>query len=246
MTTLLEIIQTIKDSPFYQAPVISALIAALLAIWGIRTQRNISRQKNSLDFESAYKRNDELINHNSKIVKFIQDVRCGAITNRDEVLEKLATKPNSELTEDEKELVKSISTILNEWERTANATFSGLYDDNYLYRAHGTAIIQIYSSLKKYIEKRQETNPRLFINFTMLSVSWSMRRCKEDGDKLSNKIRKQLLRIAKSGVNYTDHSVHESIDGHTKTVEMSVRILHSLISKRRLAYIWFSIRDKTF
>lgn len=246
MTTLIDIIAAIKDSPFYQAPVISALIAALLAIWGIRTQRSISRQKNSLDFESAYKRNDELIAHNFTIVKFIQDVRCGVVANRDQILEKLASAPNSELSEDEANLAKSIATILNEWERTANATFSGLYDDNYLYRAHGTAIIQIYSSFKRYIEKRQETNPRLFINFTMLSVSWGMRRCKEDSDKLSSKIRRQLLNISQSGVNFLDHTVQESIDGHTKSVEFSVKILHSLISKRKIAYLWYCLRSKIF
>lgn len=248
MTTLLEILEAIKASPFYQAPVISALIASFVAIWGIRTQRNISRQKNSLDFESAYKRNDELVQHNAILVKFIQDVRNGVIKNRDEILVKLASQPNGdvELTEDEEKLAKSIFTILNEWERTANAMFSGLYDDKYLYRAHGTAIIQIYSSLRKYIEKRQESNPRIFINFTMLSVKWGTRRCKEDNNKLHSKLRKHLKHISQSGVDFLDHTVQESIDGHTKSVEISVKMLHSLICKKRFAQIWFWFRSKTF
>lgn len=245
MTTLIEIIETIQNSPFYQAPVISALIAALLAVWGIRTQRSISRQKNSLDFESAYKRNAELITHNENIVKFIQGVRNNEIENPADILERLASKPNKDLTESEKELSRSIATILNEWERTANATFSGLYDDNYLYRAHGTAIIQIYSSLKKYIEKRQETNPRLFINFTMLSVKWGVKRCKEDNDKLHSKLRKQLKNISQSGVDFLGHTVQESIDGHTNTVEISVNMLHSLINKKRIAIFWYWLRSKT-
>lgn len=243
---ILEQIATFDYSSVFSAPVISALIASSVALWGIKTQRSISRQKNSLDFESAYKRNPELIKHNDVIIQLIHDIRSKVIPDPVLYLTETAkanyqTLPDPELA---KARNKSISTILNEWERTANATFSGLYDEDYLYKANGTAILEIYTALKPYIQVRQALNPRLFINITILCIRWGTRRCKEDNKNMSTKLTAQLNVLKDIGVSFSGHEVREKVHGHLSILDLTACKMNAIVTNKWYKKSWVWIKSK--
>lgn len=226
----------------------TALIAAIVAVWGIKTQRSISRQKNSLDFESVYKRNTEIAAHNSIIISLINAIKENKLANHVDYLKNLAEQNyvgmDDEQVQEGKNRCLSIVTILNEWERTANAMFSNLYDEDYLYRAHGTAIIQIYSGLQPFIEARQSKNPRIFINFTVLAIRWGARRCLEDKEDVSKKLKRQLNNIKQCEVKFVEHAVHEDVHGHLPNLKKAGLEILKIIKPSRLRKCITAIKAK--
>lgn len=235
MEYLLQIQTYLKESP----QVIAALIASVVAIWGIVSQRQLSRQKNSLDFESSYKRNKEIAEANAKVIEIIQSLRQIKKATNDaafvaEVKKILLDDIDSDAdgVDAIKEKRAAVTTVLNEWERAANAVFSNLYDENYLYRAHATSIIQIYTYLRSYIEARQLIVPRYYINFTRLALRWSARRCFEDeNQKCTKKLARVLADAQGAGVQFKESKVIESRDGAIALINKAQHDIWLIVNK---------------
>lgn len=166
-----------------------AAIGALIALVSIKKQRQSSREKNSLDFESAYKRNKDIEDawlsvlsiHKNRLVYPIEEY--GKIENG------------------HTENAKSLRTIFNEWERCANAVHSKIYDDQYLYKAHGSTLIFLDVHFGPYIEKCQERNPRIYSNLKMLALQWRVRRAYDDTNGVSSEEYKKAMKLAQESVN---------------------------------------------
>lgn len=221
--------------------VLAALIASIVAIWGILSQRQLSRQKNSLDFESTYKRNKEISEANNQVIDLIQHLR----KHRKETTQDAADQELKRILIDDIPLDcngedrnyflakrLAVTTVINEWERASNAVFSNLYDEDYLYRAHATSIIQIYTYLRLYIDLRQEIVPRYYINFSRLALRWSRRRCIEDDtDKCAKKLKTVLKSVSGAGVQFKEHKVTETHDGALEVIQKAEQNIWLIINK---------------
>lgn len=145
-----------------------ALVAAIVAIGGIFAQRKTSREKNSLDFEAAYKRNEKILEAWATVLKIHK--------NRDNIPVAEYGKSENDHTEES----KALKTIFNEWERCANAVNHKVYDDKYLYRVFGSALIFIDINFESYMDECRKTNPRFYRNLKWLALTWRVRRAHED------------------------------------------------------------------
>lgn len=155
------------SSPTFFSNVAAALIALVVAIVTIRKNRQTSREKNSLDFESSYKRSD-------KVDAAWQEILT--------LLKKDAKKPMSHWglnsVRQTKE-ARALMTVFNEWERCGNAIQHGLFDEGFLYKVYGSTVINLYIGCKPYIDARQKVNPKIYANFCWLANRWRVRRRKE-------------------------------------------------------------------
>ncbi len=73
-------------------------------------------------------------------------------------------------------MVGHIRELLNTWERAAIAIRQNVYDERLLYNAYGTSVIWIWKQTRPYIRQRQAANPRLYVNFDWLAITWLIRR----------------------------------------------------------------------
>ncbi|MCD2526567.1 DUF4760 domain-containing protein [Providencia huaxiensis] len=146
----------------------AGIFGALIAIIGVVAQRKTSREKNSLEFEAAYKRNDKILKAWDTVLKVYKE--------RDE-------KPLSLYGTEEKRgtvEAKALATIFNEWERCANAVNHKIYDDKYLYRVFGSTLIFLDIQFEPYMEECRKINPRFYRNLKWLALKWRVRRAHED------------------------------------------------------------------
>jgi len=152
------------NSPTFFSNVVAALIALFVAIVTIRMNRQTSREKNSLDFESSYKRSDKV------------DAAWQILLS---LLKKDAKKPmqhwgyNSVRQTKE---ARALMTVFNEWERCGNAIRHGLFDERFLYKVYGSTVINLYVGCRPYIKERQKVNPKIYANFCWLANRWIERR----------------------------------------------------------------------
>ncbi|MEG7416123.1 DUF4760 domain-containing protein [Serratia marcescens] len=153
-----------KNSPTFYAGVLGSIIAVV----GILTQRKTSREKNSLDFEAAYKRNDKILDAWDIVLKIYNDRE---------------TVPLSDYGKKEKKgtpEAKALQTIFNEWERCANAVNHKIYDDKYLYKVFGSTLIFLDTNFEGYMEECRKINPRFYRNMKWMALKWRVRRAHED------------------------------------------------------------------
>ena len=155
--------ETWKSSPTF----FPGVIGAGIAFFSIRTQRRTSREKNSLDFEAAYKRNDSVVKAWSDVLKIRNNLAIP--------VQEWGKKENSQTDE-----AKALKIIFNEWERCANAVNNGLYDDLYLYRVYGSTLIFLDVHFEPYMAECRKTNPRFYRNLKILALRWHIRRGYED------------------------------------------------------------------
>lgn len=152
-----------KNPTFY-----AAIFGSCIAIVGILAQRKSSREKNSLDFEAAYKRNDKIL--------AAWEVVLDIYRNREKTpIAEFGKKENAKSPE-----AKALQTIFNEWERCANAVNHKIYDDRYLYKVFGSALIFLDTEFEPYMEECRKTNPRFYRNMKWLALTWRVRRAHED------------------------------------------------------------------
>lgn len=166
-----------------------AAIGAIIALVSIKKQRQSSREKNSLDFESAYKRN-----------KDIEEAWLSVLSIHKERIN-FPIEEYGKIENGQTDNARSLRTIFNEWERCANAVHSKIYDDAYLYNAHGSTVIFLDVHFGPYIEKCQERNPRIYANLKKLALQWRVRRAYEDIDGSATKEYKNAVKEAQECVN---------------------------------------------
>lgn len=144
------------------------VIGALIAFFSIRAQRRTSREKNSLDFEAAYKRNEAVVKAWSDVLSIHK--------NRMKIpVEHWGKEEHSQ-----EDSAKSLKLIFNEWERCANAVNNGLYDELYLYRVYGSTLIFLDVNFEPYMAQCRIKNPRFYRNLKILALKWHIRRASED------------------------------------------------------------------
>ncbi|HBH7064230.1 TPA: DUF4760 domain-containing protein [Enterobacter cloacae] len=159
-----------KDNPTFYSTIIAALIAAAIAIISIRTQRQTSREKNSLDFESSYKRSDKVESAWQTMLNILKLRKIIPLEmwGRDEVRQ---TKE-----------ARALMTVFNEWERCANAIRNGLYDELFLYKVFGSTVIFLAKEFEPYLAARRSVNIKFYSNFCWLAETWMIRREREQGN----------------------------------------------------------------
>ncbi|MGF6103699.1 DUF4760 domain-containing protein [Enterobacter sp. A4] len=159
-----------KDNPTFYSTIIAALIAAAIAIISIRTQRQTSREKNSLDFESSYKRSDKVESAWQTMLNILKLRKIIPLEmwGRDEVRQ---TKE-----------ARALMTVFNEWERCANAIRNGLYDELFLYKVFGSTVIFLAKEFEPYLAARRSVNIKFYSNFCWLAENWMIRREREQGN----------------------------------------------------------------
>lgn len=146
-------IEFLQKNPALPIYIISAIIAFLSYLFQVK----LARVKHSIDFQNSY--------HDSKdLMASIAKVKELSTLNKDEITA-LAINGNQDVV-----------TILNTWERAAIAIKKSIYDEEVLYLAYGTTVIQLWTKLSPFIKKRQEKNPRLYVNFDWLAVKWMAKR----------------------------------------------------------------------
>lgn len=153
-------------------------IGALIAIFGIAKQRQSSREKNSIDFESSYKQSKD-IEEAWMVLKIVVQNRL------DTPIDHWA---GGKAYGSEEAI--AIRRIINEWERAANGINHKIYDDDFLYKTYGTTVIELYTFLRPYITATQNYNPRVFAQFTRLAIRWIIRRTKEDRKEVDTRLLK--------------------------------------------------------
>ena len=184
------------------------LIAASVAIWGIITQRRISREKNSIDFEISLSNKE----------KYIEDIKW------------LFSKDPSELVslaDKDKDNFYKIVNVLNTWEQCARSVHTGMYQERYIYKVYGTSVIGLYRQCHQFIEDRQETNPRYFIQFTVMASDWMCKRYKEDKENKYSDTLKEILAQKREQTFYSDKGgkTKAKHDGHAKEFKKQVKKL---------------------
>lgn len=158
--------------PTFYSTILTGLVAALFTTRTIAKQRELSREKNSLDFQTTYKHNNEV----AQSWNLIRDVAGNATE-----LHRLGSDEGSS-----EDAAKALSTICNEWERCANAIRNNVYDENFLYNCHGSTVYFIYRDFHPYITERRKKNPKFFNNFVWLAEKWCKRRAQELKDGSSD------------------------------------------------------------
>lgn len=162
---LSHILSFIKDYPV----ILSTLSAGLFALIALLNNIRMNRTKNSLEFESKYKHNEKIVEATIQIKKILRSTTPVANWGKEEhcfTVEALA-----------------LSTVMNEWERCANAIYHKVYDNDFLYGTYGSTVIYLFTNLKPYIDKRQDHNKRVYAKFCWLAIRWKIQRDSEESNK---------------------------------------------------------------
>ncbi|OSN04210.1 hypothetical protein AU510_12365 [Lonsdalea britannica] len=178
----------LKDTLSQNPTFYPGVAGALIAFFGIRNQRKTSREKNSLDFEAAYKRSADVRNA-WKILLRIEKNRLTV---------PLSHWGKKESAQSDESIALKI--IFNEWERCANAVNNNLYDDNYLYKVYGSTLIFLDIHFEPYMQECRKRNPRFYRNLKCLALKWRVRRSMEGDSVQLTREYKKKLRLAHSAV----------------------------------------------
>ncbi|EKA2634923.1 DUF4760 domain-containing protein [Vibrio alginolyticus] len=162
------LLDILTNHPTVYSTLLAALLAAIFAFFTLRHNVKSSRIKNSLDFETTYK-------HNDKVVASTLEIKNILKNRLNEPVSDWGLESNSMTQE-----AKHLSTVMNEWERCANAIYHKVYDDNYLYGIYGSTVIFLFTHLHPYIKQRQLHNPRVYTKFCWLAINWRIRRDSEN------------------------------------------------------------------
>lgn len=184
------------------------LVAAAVAIWGILTQRKISREKNSIDFEASLSINE----------KYTADLKWLFTQEPDQLLLTIASRSDD---------FYRVTNVLNTWEQCARSVHTGMFQERYIYKVHGTTVMGIYAKCHKFIEDRQVVNPRYFIQFTVMASDWMCKRYKEEKDDKHSDMLTELLAKKREQNFYTEISGTPKAkhDGHAKEFKQQVKKL---------------------
>jgi hypothetical protein len=193
----------------------SGFFAGCIALWGILTQRTISREKNSIDFETQISSNDSYRKAIRLVLSLTEDQIKSAIEGKN-------SDPN----------FVTITNTLNTWERCARSVHSNIYDEEYLYKVFGSTVIGLYSAYQPFIVNRQNTNPRYYIQFTAMASDWMHMRYKEEKKKDFSEQISEVLALKREQDFYSDLSnmTHAKHKGHAKEFHKQVKKLKRLIS----------------
>lgn len=178
---IVEICNYIKLNPSAIVLIFSTFIA-----WkSFKTQRFLTRAKNTIDFEASYHNSKEIQDCEKRVKSSLKS--CNADDKKSLALPERFSEP----------FVSDIRETLNIWERAAIAIKSQVYDEDVLYKAYGSSLIGLWNDLRPYIIAKQEKNRRLYANFDWLAIRWMVRR-ESEYSKVELKRLKKAQRILSS------------------------------------------------
>lgn len=136
------------------------VIATIVAISSLRSQRHLTRAKHTLDFDKEFKEKDK-----------------GKLLEARKVFDRLSWAElerlgNLSLLHDNNDF-KAIVDALNIWEAVAIGIRNKVYSEKLLIEAYGTTVVFIYKSSIPFVKERQKKNSRLYTHFVWLGVRWS-------------------------------------------------------------------------
>ena len=152
------------SNPVVVVVTLSLLLAGRVA-YG---QRKWNQIKHSLDFDSHFTTNKEIISR-LKIVAKIPN-------------EKILQHAKDSSSKDG----RSISYLLNTLERMSVSMKKGILHESTLYDIYSTLVINVWMKLYPYISHQQKDNFRVFNYFTYLVVRWSRKRKLHNDGVLEN------------------------------------------------------------
>ncbi|MCN5641735.1 DUF4760 domain-containing protein [Escherichia coli] len=147
-------------APF--ATPIVASVAALIAYHNWKRQKELHREKMSLDFQSYYQNDKEIVKHRENLNYLFRhhpDIKDN--------IEELAIG---------NDFYESMIFVLNTWERCAHSVRKGVYSEQFLYDIYGSNLIGTYDKLERLIDRRRLSNERVFDNVLWLALRWKLRR----------------------------------------------------------------------
>lgn len=170
--------------PTFYAILISASLTAIAVYITIKQSRKTAREKNSIDFETSYKTNSDIVEA-WKVIRPLMAYKSSCYLN-----------PSNKLIKPEE--VDAINLILNTWERASNGIFHSIYDGLFLYKTYGSTVLYLYVKLYPFIASRQSENPRFYLQFTKLYIDWRIRRQQEDRLQLDDDLKSIYKQLQKS------------------------------------------------
>jgi hypothetical protein len=164
-----ELIYFVKDAVIVLAETPTSLVIALstaIAWKSLKQSRKLSIQKNTLDFDDSHSANSELL----KAYVTLRHISTSGLSKEvDSKLRDLASKK-----QDSSE-AEAIRLILNTWERVARGVEHEVYDEEMLYRAFKSLVVQIHRKTKAYRLEAQVRTPTFYECFETMAYRWEIR-----------------------------------------------------------------------
>ncbi|WP_411993443.1 DUF4760 domain-containing protein [Agarivorans sp. DSG3-1] len=159
-------------SSFYSAGAIitSATIALTAAMIGVKYQRQTARESNTLSFQDSLASDSKYSDSLNLVKKAIRERGKLKIEHyADDTYKAYGHKQSDEVS-------AAIRYVLNKWERAALAMQHRIFDEEFLYKAHKSMILDLGIYFRMYISKLQQSNASYYCNFNWLVLKWSIRR----------------------------------------------------------------------
>lgn len=150
----------IQLAPF-ATPVVAS-VAALIAYHNWKRQKELHREKMSLDFQNYYQNDKEIVMHRENLNYLFRhhpDIK--------DSIEEITIG---------NDFYESMVFVLNAWERCAHSVRKGVFSEQFLYDIYGSNLIGIYDRLERLILRRRLSNERVFDNVLWLALRWKLRR----------------------------------------------------------------------
>lgn len=155
-----------------------ASIAAIIAYHNWKRQKELHREKMSLDFQNYYQNDEDILKHRDNLNYLFRNYH-DVQDNLDEI-------------SFDNDFFTSMIFVLNAWERCAHSVRKGVYSEQFLYDIYGSNLIGIYDKLEKFIVKRRLSNDLAFDNLLWLAFRWKLRRKLELNNELIITARKKV------------------------------------------------------
>ena len=160
-------------------------ISAFVALLSFRSQRHLTRSKNTIDFQNDFHSSD-LLKRAAKIYR----KKVSRMMTGDLVCLALTDAPKAQAF--------AVREILNTWERVAVAVRYDIYDEELLYKLYATFLIKSWTELSPYIKEKQKANPRVFVQLEWLALRWKIRRNSFVSKQEKIELKKDLKQIYKA------------------------------------------------
>jgi hypothetical protein len=145
------------------AGLIAAAAAAIIAMWGIESQRRIARRQKTVEHISHVDRDHDMIKARLEFIALAQ--------SKDKMVEygKLQD-PN----EEQQKTLTNIRLVLNDFELISVSIQQGVMDNTLYHQFHRGTVIEYWKSARPFVDavREQYNNSKLFYEFEMLSKEY--------------------------------------------------------------------------
>lgn len=150
------------------APVIFVSVVVAMASW--RSQRRLTRAKNSIDLQNSYLSSDRILPEMYHIAELSKELTA------DEIMRLACLDVSMEATDEDKERLSCLRTVLNALERMAIGIRRDVYDADLLYESYASFVLETWTAFSPYISEKRRTNDKYYENLCWLAVDWGAKR----------------------------------------------------------------------